>query len=408
MKKILIVTYGGGHVNIINQILLKSKSIKSFEIHIITLTSAKNKIFNQDYKIYNLIDFKEIFSSQENLKINHYGNILLNENHNPESAISIEESIFYLGTSMYDLVIRKGEKMAFEDYRYNGRQSFFPVNIMEKIINYIKPNLLLTTNSPRFEAASIMACKKLLIPSVQILDLFGDDFPTPSADYIIVMSDRVKQKLKKYIKKSKILSLGQPALLKTISDVAQRKSSQIKKEIGLNNNTKVITFATSPYVEYDMNYKIIKHKKINPYNEEIIEILKKFISLDYKIILKTHPVSDLSSNYKKFVDNKNIFLIDNKKHDICDVLCISDCLISFNSTTLLEAVLCGKSAVSFNYKEENIYNVSAYKEKPFFHAPSLDFLYENIKSSLKINNGYDEDFYTPNFHSNFDNLIKKF
>ena len=66
MKKILIVTYGGGHVNIINQILLKCKSINFYEVSIITLTSAKNKIINKNYKTYNLADFKEVFSQKEN------------------------------------------------------------------------------------------------------------------------------------------------------------------------------------------------------------------------------------------------------------------------------------------------------------------------------------------------------
>ena len=91
---------------------------------------------------------------------------------------------------------------------------------MRKILLHIGPDLVITTSSPRFEFATIKAAKNLGILSLQILDLFGDDFPLPSADHIVVMNNNVKKKLiNKGIKNSLIHSFGQPVLEETILKV---------------------------------------------------------------------------------------------------------------------------------------------------------------------------------------------
>lgn len=405
-KSILIICYGGGHVNIINEVLMNSNVINSLDINIITLTSAKNRINNQsNYNVKNLIDYRNLFSKDEQSKIEYYGKILIKDNHNENSVITKQESVFYLGLSFFDLTLENGYNKAMELYNINQRQSFFPVYSISKIIEFISPDFLLTTNSPRFEAASILACRNLNIPSIQILDLFGDDFPLPSANYIIVMGDYVANKLKNQIRNSKILALGQPVFEKTVKSVKQINSIKIKNEIGLSLESKIITFAPCPYIKYDENFKIIHYEKTNRHNDEIFKIFSDLTNLGFQVLVKIHPSSDSESNYFKYINNKNIFLIDNQTYSIYDTISVSDCFVSFNSTTILEAILCGKIGVSFNYNEKDIYN-NEFKDSPFFHSKSIKELKKTILNSFKQKKFKNEMIYSRNFTTKFDNFLK--
>ena len=90
-------------------------------------------------------------------------------------GLSKLEVLSYLGLSYNEAIEGIGEDKAYEDYKKIGRQSFLPINTIKKILDYENIDLLITTNSPRFEKASLFASKELNIKSIQIIDLFGDD-----------------------------------------------------------------------------------------------------------------------------------------------------------------------------------------------------------------------------------------
>ena len=74
---------------------------------------------------------------------------------------------------MLDLIDQFGKEKAKEIWLNHGRQGFYPINFFKKILRNIKPDLVISTNSPRSEKAALRASKYLNIPSLCLVDLFG-------------------------------------------------------------------------------------------------------------------------------------------------------------------------------------------------------------------------------------------
>ena len=68
---------------------------------------------------------------------------------------------------------------------------------MKNILEYEKTSLVVTTTSPRFEEASLIAANELGTETIQILDLFGELYPLPKANHIICMNNYISESLKK-------------------------------------------------------------------------------------------------------------------------------------------------------------------------------------------------------------------
>jgi hypothetical protein len=86
-----------------------------------------------------------------------------------------EESAAYLGLSYADLVAEAGADEAARRHAQLGRQAFLPVRTLKRILQRVKPDLLVVTNSPRAERAAVLAARDLGIPAVCIVDLFAVD-----------------------------------------------------------------------------------------------------------------------------------------------------------------------------------------------------------------------------------------
>ncbi|MEQ9265265.1 MAG: hypothetical protein RLN81_08600 [Balneolaceae bacterium] len=189
-KKLFFVAYGGGHMRLLHQVTKQLQNDVNFEIKILGLTSGYKDI-KEEYKkeiVRKISDYDFLFSDEKDL-IDKYGKMFLEENHNPDSGMEESDSLFYLGMSITDLVQELGEKEALDLYDKKKRHAFKPTNSMKKILEYEKPDLLITTTSPKCELASLLAAKQLGIQSIQIIDLFGDNYPVPFGDNIVVLNE---------------------------------------------------------------------------------------------------------------------------------------------------------------------------------------------------------------------------
>jgi hypothetical protein len=114
------------------------------------------------------------------------------------SVVDADESAAYLGLSYADLQAQCGPEKAQRRYARDGRQAFFPLPTLERILREVKPDLLVATNSPRAERAAITAARNLGIPAVCIVDLFAIDevrwIREPGyADRICVLNEHVRR-----------------------------------------------------------------------------------------------------------------------------------------------------------------------------------------------------------------------
>ena len=131
-----------------------------------------------------------------------WGNELAIKNHSKNLGISLHESVAYLGLCYKDLVVRLGIKNAKKEFERKGRNAFFPLTVMKRIIDDISPNLVITTNSPRSEAAAIEIANSHNIETLAMTDIF-----TGFSDYKIIL------KILDHAKKNKIIAgiqNGQP------------------------------------------------------------------------------------------------------------------------------------------------------------------------------------------------------
>lgn len=375
---ILFVCYGGGHAPIIRLIAerLILNNYQSFAI--LPLNGAVN-FFNDDLfngKVLNLSNFHILFDKNIT-EIFNYGTRILEENFNSNIGISKFESVFYLGLSFFDLVKEYGYDSALKKYKFKKRQSFLPKNTMLKILDFLNPKLIVTTNSPRFEYASILAARELKIPSLQILDLFGDDYPVPSADHIVVMNELVKNKLvRNGNNTSTFYAFGQPVLDYTIEKVKSYDKVSLKRDNNLDFS-KILLFSPTRNFIYNDDLSIKEEVDSRVLNESIFSLLFDVsVALNIQVLVKIHP-SDNISNYISYIEKYPRFYFL-PKLDVYESLAISDYFLSYNSTMCVQALVCGKLSFTFNQVPGSNYPWYEFSEKPFIYSSDYIQLKNNL------------------------------
>ncbi|MTC22289.1 MULTISPECIES: hypothetical protein [unclassified Providencia] len=325
MKKILLVCYGGGHVRIMAP-LYNYLIENEYSVTFLALTSAATYLEQKNIPHVGFKDFSFLFAKE----VSTYGEMLCD----PNPSISIEESIYYLGASFYDLIDEvKDINKAHSLYQEHGRRIFNPVNSLKKIINYISPDLVITTNSPRAEKAALIAAKNASIPTIFINDniwVIGSDNTSGAlytanqniADYICVPLLESKNYLEKYRKStySKIIVTGSPVF---------DKLSTVKK------NKNVIDIPRVLLADY--NYSNNENTLDSTIRHELNKLAgEKKIKLEFRC----HPNQPI--DYSKFIFAK----VSDNNLEIHQILGDFDVVITAISTVGLEAKLLGLGLIS--------------------------------------------------------------
>ena len=168
-KKILFVSYGGGHVNLLLPVYRQLVNDKNHLCEFLALTSAGNVLEENGFPH---LGFKDLIESGDE-QVLAYGRDLVGKT-NDSMRVPYDESVAYMGLSFWDLVQRHGEEEAHRIYREEGgRQAFYPVTPLRRYLEKVRPDLVVATNSPRAERAVIDAATQLGIPAVCVVDLFA-------------------------------------------------------------------------------------------------------------------------------------------------------------------------------------------------------------------------------------------
>lgn len=384
--KLLIFSYGAGHIKLIHQLTKELIKLPEYEIKIIALTSAYHEIKNfYEVDILKSLTYYSFLFKEEITEIKKYGSLLLHDNHDSASGMTIEDSEFYLGFSFNDLVNENGLEHATDLYNRKKRHSFLPTRSIKKIIQYESPDLVITTTSPKCEYAALLASKELNITTLQLIDLFGDDnYPLPSADHIVVMNDYVKSKLQKILdKRIKIHSFGQPIFDNTIKMVEKISPDIVKSKLDIQTKIPIILFTPSRYLIFNKDLSIIGEKDHNLVNKPVFDIFDN-LAKDFKffVIVRPHP-NDRSSKFKQYVKDKDyIKIYDNNDLSLFETIAISDFVVAYNSTILIESMLCGKISLPHNYDENQIYTVPDLTIEPYVYSKNFKILKKNIQKLL--------------------------
>lgn len=166
--KILLATYGGGHVVAVLPVWRELKR-RGHEPLLFALTTASAVARRQGIPSRGCADYVDISDPD----VRRWGEALAQRHHTEGKGISREESIAYLGVSFRDLARDIGEVSAWRLYEEAGLWCFTPVYFLEDVLKKERPDIVVATTSPRMERAALRAAYRLGIPSLCMVELFG-------------------------------------------------------------------------------------------------------------------------------------------------------------------------------------------------------------------------------------------
>lgn len=411
MKKIFFVCYGGGHSNIVNLIAnnLISNN-KNIEIKILALTLAYPNLKEtySSHVLFRISNYIELFDDYLE-EVLDYGTKLLSDNYDKSSGISKFDTICYLGLSMYDLVVKYGKDTAEKMYNDKKRQVFLPTTIMEKILKFENPNLVVSTTSPRFEQASFISANKLGIETLEILDLFGELYPLPEANNIIVMNKDVKKSLIKQGLKDKTYHiLGQPIIENSVLKIRDIDIPKTKLKVSTLKNKKILSYFTQTPLIYNNDFSLKEFIDYDFYNEKIFRLFSNILSIfDIEILVRIHP-NEKIENYEKWINKFENINFANNTFSLEENIAVSDIVLTHSSTVAVEAMASSKKVMTFMHEYDLAYPLPSAKKKPFIFSSTFLELEQKLITELK--NGSNpfitsEDFIKFNSSENISNLI---
>jgi hypothetical protein len=252
-KKILFVTYGGGHAHMIYPVIheLKKTSLyknNQLQIQVLGLTTARGILKNNGVESFGYADYLDPQKDQDAIA---WGTELAKIHHSDKNGIDRKESIAYLGLNFKDLVTQMGEKKAWQTMQEKGRHAFYPVNTITRILDDIQPDFVVTTNSPKSEAAAIAVAKSRGIETLIITDLFsgfggyklqanGITFLNEYAKDMWIRDDLIESK------DSEFYYTGNPAFDKLLSLPTEVDPAWVEREFPTAKGRKLLLHIDAP------------------------------------------------------------------------------------------------------------------------------------------------------------------
>ena len=341
MKKIIIVTYGGGHVNMLLPVIKCLLKKPEIDLCILALTTA-GKVLQREGIQY--IGFQDLLTDA-NRKAIKIGRELVGPV-DLDSPVEYDESVAYMGLSYCDLQLRLGNITAKELFEKGGRQSFYQLSIMVRFLSDERPDLVIATNSPRCEKAALDAAGKLNIPAMCLVDLFALQESewirnNAYASRVCVLSEYVKTMLiSKGRSAEDIVVTGNPAF-DSLAVIDQRtERGKLRREMGWGEKDRVLLWASSVEPE---NHPFTNIKGDVSLPEKVCNELMSIVEVseNYKLVIRPHPSEQASHD----VSGSHVF-ISTQKQPIEELLVAVDGVIVFASTVGLQAALLNKPLIN--------------------------------------------------------------
>jgi len=342
MKKrptILFVTYGGGHVNMMVPVLLKLKRRGGPRCVVLGLTTA-SKVLTQHGIPHR--GFRSLLKPTDHAALARGKKMVSMLPAN--GGVSSEESAAYLGLSYRDLEEQRGVNAAARAYAALGRQAFLPLGPMRRLFDEVRPDLLVTTISPRAEEAAIRVAKERGIPSVCLVDLFGR-FPLSKVSQpgygtrVCVLSEKFKRALiNAGRKKEDIFVTGNPAFDVLASPALKRKARAYRRSRGWKDD-RIILWAS----QMEPATNPLSGTKGDPRLPEIIEEKLRGIVQRHerwRLVVRPHP-NEPARN--RFFTGR---IESGEGVPLSVLLAAVDLVVVMTSTVGVEARLLGKPLVS--------------------------------------------------------------
>lgn len=346
-KRILFVTYGGAHVNLLLSVIQSLRKNKNHDIHVLGLTTAATTLDRHEIPYFGFSDLL----GEYNESVRKLGERLAAE-FASDQMVSHEETVAYLGLSYFDLEKRLGIEKAAELYKEKGRQAFLPLTILTKLLKKLQPDLVVTTNSPRAERAAVLSAAQLGIRCVCTLDMFAThayDWIKRSdyANKLCVLSEGVKTQLTTLGRSHQdIVVTGNPMFDCLRDPVLESQKNQLMKEKGWRKQfgvMKKILWASQPEPE---NHPFTNEKALYP--DLPIQVEKTLLMLverhpDWYLIIRPHP-----NEYSRLSHLPERVELSDQTDHLAALLSAVDVVVTITSTVGLYAVYLKKPLITID------------------------------------------------------------
>lgn len=329
--------------------LCKSREYLSekIEIYVLGMPAAK-QILKQNQ--IESISFNDYLDKNKDADAIIWGKELAKDHHSSTLGIDIKDSIAYLGLCYKDLVLRFGEEQTRKLFKEKVRHAFYPLTIMERIFDDIKPDFVITTNSPRSEAAAIETANSREINNLIMADLF-----TGLGDYRLKGKNIafINQFAKDMFESDGLLDeensnfyyTGNPTFDKILNLSGEKDSEWISINFPQITGRKVILHADMP-AYWHTEKKCSYNKTEKDILEELNACYNASILNDAVYLIRPHPSQNRDLYHDWIKNKKDAYLAaDCNLHSLLQNI---DLLIARTTTVGLEAIYMQKRVLQLD------------------------------------------------------------
>ncbi|MGB0960283.1 MAG: hypothetical protein ACPGVK_08550 [Halocynthiibacter sp.] len=369
--KPLIASYGGGHVQI-GVALARGFISRGDKPDVIGLTTAYAEYHRQGIEAKSIAAFWDPEEDQKWLEL--VEEFVTGHSH-PD--ISAEDTRIYFALGLRDMALTLGEEKALEQLRLRGREAFCPVGAARRYLQKTKPDIVITTTSPRFELALQIAAKQEGIPSLAVGDLFlrQEKIWITLPEYgpnLAVLSSPVKESMvAEGFPRDGIRVTGNPAFDNLVlGPDAEDKRNALRETIGFSDKS-IILFPAPSRASLPTGEDFIDI-------ETLINRLEEFCSehTEFAYVIRAHPNGQVAwPTYAK-----HGVLDDGRQLSAAEVILLSDSVLVETSTMGFEAALMGKNVICVGFEDYVDYT-------KFGFGQACDTLEEALHALLTLKEG---------------------
>lgn len=338
-----MITYGGGHAAIMAA-LWEELSRRGDDPTVLGLTTAYSSLRRAGCPA---VSVETLVRPDEDLNFLELSDQVNKEVSHPD--ISPAQTRAYFGLGIRDLVAEIGFNAAVKEVEKQGRKAFLPIEVLRRHFREIRPDIVITTNSPRYELAALHAANAEGIPTLAINDLFPSIElswmkPDNYAEHVAVLSQEVADILIKHgFEHHRVRVTGNPAFdkLEIIgNDPARRRA--LRDKLGLTGKT-VILFPAAGAEKSKVGRAFLNI-------ETAIAQLEHFClgKVGFSYLVRQHPNRPLSVKTPMTQGT----LDDGKLLSPEDAIMVSDIVCVENSTLGLQAALARKPTICIGFADQ--------------------------------------------------------
>lgn len=263
--------------------------------------------------------------------------------------ISQAQTDAYFALGYRDLAERHGEQEARRIVVEQGRKAFEPVSILQRFLNQLRPSVIVSTTSPRFESAAIKAGRRLGISTIAVGDnyLLSEErhiLANPYADHLTVIAPEIGERLlANGLTGTKIYPLGNPAFdALAARDGDHAKRIELRRKFGLTDRTVILWPLGGSSAE------VAGKRLLGPHEAQTFldSVCKSDSAFSY--IMRPHPNWPVDP-----IDSQHGFVDASLSPE--EALLIADVVCAESSTMGMQAALKGIPAICLRFSDYVIY-----------------------------------------------------